>query len=156
MLILISFEMNPEKPQGSCVNLFTINWLNLEEPWGEAAVRIRNLVDAAWNYTTDQGLQCFLALRLLIHKDSKTPIFIGPFLESQNMRYPVINSFILWVILCGENAMPFLFKMGNGNLKMKRSRDFIPMPFATLLCDPLQDPFLLASCFSFSLSPLTH
>lgn len=41
--------MNTKKPLGSYVNPFTINWLNLEEPLGEAAriTRIRNLVDEA-------------------------------------------------------------------------------------------------------------
>lgn len=49
MLTLIILTMNTKKPLGSYVTLFTINWLDLEEPLGKAAriIRIRNLVDEA-------------------------------------------------------------------------------------------------------------
>lgn len=47
MLILIISVVNTRKPQGSYVSLFTINLLNLEETFGEAAERIRSLVDEA-------------------------------------------------------------------------------------------------------------
>ena len=82
MLILIIFAMNTKKPQGSYVNFFTINWLNLEEPLGEAVVRIRNLADEAWNYNSHWSrLVILLSIlkTLLINKDSKSPTLVGPF-----------------------------------------------------------------------------
>lgn len=113
MLILIIFAVNTKKPQGSYETLFTINWLNLEEPLGEAAIRIRNLVDEAWNYNSHWSrITLLLSFKtLLINKDSKNPIFIGPFLECQYTQYQLY---------------PVVHFMRNGNLKMKRCRDFVP------------------------------
>lgn len=79
MLILIIFTMNTKIPRGSSVNLFTINWLNLEECLGEAAriIRIRNLVDEAWNYNSHWSKVTLLpSLKtLVINKNRKNPLY---------------------------------------------------------------------------------
>lgn len=79
MLILIIFTVNTKIPRGSSVNLFTINWLNLEECLGEAAriIRIRNLVDEAWNYNSHWSKVTLLpSLKtLVINKNRKNPLY---------------------------------------------------------------------------------
>lgn len=75
MLILIIFAMNTKKPLGSYVNLFTINWLNLDKPLGVAVriIRIRNLVDEAWNYKSRWSRVALLPSlnTLLLNKNNK-------------------------------------------------------------------------------------